>query len=137
MVLHSLTGDWLFESTVIGGFCLQPAQLYPHLRFVLQDHAPAIERAKVEVWPRESPDALASGRIQFIAHDYFDKNPMEGAGVHWLRYVLHDWSDGYCVRILSRIPHLDLRDLAMMAIINGIERKLYDLGAWQNGLGSV
>lgn len=28
---------------------------------------------------------------------------MPGADVYWLRYILHDWSDEYCVRILSRI----------------------------------
>jgi hypothetical protein len=126
-----------------------------------------------------------------MQHDFFDANPIRGADVYWLRYIMyvyfvlslalsvflfcssvrgftypgyrHDWSDDYCVRILSAIhssmtlssrilicdqvmnttlgcPELDSappplsanygyytryshqRDLAMMGIINGIER---------------
>ncbi|KAM5383754.1 hypothetical protein ACJZ2D_001743 [Fusarium nematophilum] len=149
---------------LIGGFCLQLSHLYPDLRFVLQDRGPAINKAQEEIWPRENPEALAAGRIQFVVHDFFEKNPVPEADVYWLRYILHDWSDDYCVRILSRIRESmgtksrilicdqvmnttnrcrDLspapapllpnwgyytryshqRDLAMMAIINGIERK--------------
>ncbi|EEY23686.1 conserved hypothetical protein [Verticillium alfalfae VaMs.102] len=149
---------------VAGGFCLQLSHLYPNLKFVLQDRGPAIEKAQNEVWPRENPAALAAGRIRFVVHDFFEKNPVPEADVYWLRYVLHDWSDDYCVRILSGIRQSmgprsrilicdqvmntthgcsDLppapepllpnwgyytryshqRDLAMMAIINGIERK--------------
>ncbi|CRK45149.1 hypothetical protein BN1723_016488 [Verticillium longisporum] len=149
---------------ITGGFCLQLSHLYPDLKFVLQDRGPAINKAHNEVWPRENPAALAAGRIQFVVHDFFEKNPVPEADVYWLRYVLHDWSDDYCVRILSGIRQSmgprsrilicdqvmntthgcsDLppapepllpnwgyytryshqRDLAMMAIINGIERK--------------
>ncbi|KAM0629128.1 hypothetical protein ACHAPW_006972 [Verticillium nonalfalfae] len=117
-----------------GGFCLQLSHLYPDLKFVLQDRGPAIDKAQNDVWPRENPAALAAGRIRFVVHDFFEKNPVPEADVYWLRYVLHDWSDDYCVRILSapqpllpnwgyytRYSHQ--RDLAMMAIINGIERK--------------
>ncbi|KAM0648256.1 hypothetical protein ACHAO3_006919 [Verticillium nonalfalfae] len=147
-----------------GGFCLQLSHLYPDLKFVLQDRGPAIDKAQNDVWPRENPAALAAGRIRFVVHDFFEKNPVPEADVYWLRYVLHDWSDDYCVRILSGIRQSmgprsrilicdqvmntthgcsDLppapqpllpnwgyytryshqRDLAMMAIINGIERK--------------
>lgn len=56
-----------------------------------------------------------------MEHSFFDKNPVEGADVYYLRYVLyvagcfpqlksmltivfsHDWSDDYCVNILSHI----------------------------------
>ncbi|PNH47456.1 hypothetical protein VD0004_g823 [Verticillium dahliae] len=168
--LHDFPWASLGAATVVdvgggvGGFCLQLSHLYPDLKFVLQDRGPAIVKAQNEVWPRENPAALAAGRIQFVAHDFFEKNPVPEADVYWLRYVLHDWSDDYCVRILSGIRQSmgprsrilicdqvmntthgcsDLppapepllpnwgyytryshqRDLAMMAIINGIERK--------------
>lgn len=70
---------------------------------MLQDRAPAISKAQKEIWPAENPTALAAGRIQFVVHDFFEKNPAPEADVYWLRYILHDWSDDYCVRILSRI----------------------------------
>lgn len=70
---------------------------------MLQDRGDAIEKARSEVWPHENAAALASGRIEFVVHDFFDVNPVRGADVYWLRYVLHDWSDEYCVRILGAI----------------------------------
>ncbi|KAI5926688.1 S-adenosyl-L-methionine-dependent methyltransferase [Camillea tinctor] len=148
----------------VGGFSLQLSQVYPELKFILQDRGPALKQAETEIWPRANPSALESKRVQFITHDFFDVNPVKNAGVYWLRYVLHDWSDDYCVRILSAIKpamgprsrilicdhvmnttrgckelprapeplpanwgyytrYSHQRDLAMMSIINGIERK--------------
>ncbi|KAI1172125.1 S-adenosyl-L-methionine-dependent methyltransferase [Nemania sp. FL0916] len=148
----------------VGGFCLQLSHIYPDLKFVLQDRAPVLKQAQSEVWPRENAEALKNGRVQFMPHDLFDRNPIKHGDVYWLRYILHDWSDDYCVQILcsikpsmgprSRILICDQvmnttagcdelaaapsplpanwgyytryshqRDLAMMSIINGIERK--------------
>ncbi|GAP82680.1 putative o- protein [Rosellinia necatrix] len=148
----------------VGGFCLQLSHLYPDLKFVLQDRAPALKQAETEVWPRENAEALKGGRVQFVPHNFFDNNPVRHADVYWLRYILHDWSDDYCVQILSAIKpamgprsrilicdqvmntttgcgelpaapeplpanwgyytrYSHQRDLAMMSIINGIERK--------------
>lgn len=86
-----------------GGFCLQLSHICPDLRFIIQDRAPVLELAKKEVWPAENPGALAAGRVQFVPHDFFEPNPTPNAAVYWLRYILHDWSDDYCVRILEAI----------------------------------
>lgn len=86
-----------------GGFCLQLSHLYPNLKFIVQDRAPVLKQAESEVWPRENPAALESGRVQFIPHDFFEPNPIKHADVYWLRYILHDWSDDYCVNILKSI----------------------------------
>ncbi|KAL6711557.1 hypothetical protein ACN47E_004491 [Coniothyrium glycines] len=147
----------------VGGFSLQLSHLYPLLRFVVQDRAAVLEQAKSSVWPEGNPDAFNSGRVTFVPHDFFESNPFQHADVYWLRYILHDWSDDYCVQILSAIrasmgPNSRIlicdqvmnttlgcselppaprplpanwgyytryshqRDLAMMSIINGIER---------------
>lgn len=74
-----------------GGFCLQLSKIYPDLFFTVQDRAPALEQAKHEVWPRENPQALADGRVEFFVHDFFKENPVAGADVYWLRYVLYVW----------------------------------------------
>ncbi|KAG2419142.1 hypothetical protein HFD88_002246 [Aspergillus terreus] len=148
----------------VGGFCLQLSKIYPDLSFIVQDRAPALAQAQREIWPRENPEALSTGRVRFLEHNFFNANPVVGADVYWLRYILHDWSDDYCVQILSAIkaamkPHSRIlicdqvmnttagfperiasapeplpanygyftryshqRDIAMMSIINGIER---------------
>ncbi|KAL4789761.1 S-adenosyl-L-methionine-dependent methyltransferase [Aspergillus venezuelensis] len=147
----------------VGGFVLQLLPVYPQLRFIVQDRAEVLRQAETEIWPIEVPEAVKDGRVQFMEHDFFQPNPVRGADVYWLRGVLHDWADDYCVQILSalresmalrsrilvcdqimnttagcdeippapaplpanygyymRYPHH--RDLAMMSIINGIER---------------
>ncbi|RYP38827.1 hypothetical protein DL767_002431 [Monosporascus sp. MG133] len=148
----------------MGGFCLQLSHIYPDLKFVIEDRAPVLKQGETEVWPREHPAALKEGRVQFVEHDFFEENPIKEADVYWLRYIIHDWSDDYCIQILksikasmgprSRILICDqvmnttagcdelepapaplpanygyftryshTRDLCVMSVINGIERK--------------
>lgn len=71
-----------------GGFILQLLPVYPRLKFVLQDRPENVEKAEKEVFPREAPDAIPSGRIQFMSHDFFVPNPVKGADVYWFRGIL-------------------------------------------------
>lgn len=87
----------------VGGLPLHLSRKYPDLQFVVQDRRPVLEQAQSQVWPKENPEALASGRVTFMPHDFFSKNPVQAADVYWLRYIIHDWSDEYCVKILSAI----------------------------------
>ncbi|KAL4890073.1 S-adenosyl-L-methionine-dependent methyltransferase [Aspergillus ambiguus] len=87
----------------VGGFCLQLSKIYPDLSFIVQDRAPVLAQAQQEIWPRENPQALDNGRVQFLEHNFFNPNPVVGADIYWLRYILHDWSDDYCIQILSAI----------------------------------
>jgi predicted O-methyltransferase YrrM len=45
--------------------------------------------------------AGASGRCEFRAGDFFQEVP-RGADLHTLKFILHDWNDEECVRILRR-----------------------------------
>ncbi|GFF52160.1 beta-lactamase-like protein 2 [Aspergillus udagawae] len=87
----------------VGGFPLQLSKVYPKLQFIVQDRGPVVKQGLEKVWPRENLEALQNRRVQFVEHSIFNKNPTEGADIYFLRYVLHDWSDDYCVRILSAI----------------------------------
>jgi hypothetical protein len=89
----------------VGGFSLQLSQLHPQLRFVLQDRAAMLEQAEKVIWPKDNPEAVAQKRVSFCPHDFFEPNPIKDADVYWLRYVIHDWSDEFCVRILAGIKH--------------------------------
>ena len=81
----------------VGGFSLQLSQVHQQLRFVIQDRAAMLEQAEKVVWPKDNPDAVAQKRVQFCPHDFFEPNPIKNADVYWLRYVMHDWSDEFCV----------------------------------------
>jgi hypothetical protein len=47
-----------------------------------------------------------SARVSFMSHDFFTPQTVV-ADVYLLRWILHNWSDKYCVRILrALIPAL-------------------------------
>lgn len=90
--------------------------------------------------------------LEFIAHDFFTPQPINGAKFYYLRHILHDWPDEDCIRILeslipalgpesriiideivlpeSKIPwQVAMMDIAMMASLGGLERSRED---WVN-----
>ena len=73
----------------IGGFDIQLSRLYPKLKFVVQDRGPVLKQAESVVWPKENAAALAEGRVTFMEHDFFNPNPIQGADVYWLRYIMY------------------------------------------------
>ena len=72
----------------LGGFAIQLSRHYSRLNFIIQDRGPVLKQAQEEVWPKENPEALKQGRVRFMEHDFFEKNPVQGADVYWLRYIL-------------------------------------------------
>lgn len=89
LLAHTLSRVRYPESNIKpGGFCLQLSKIYPDLSFIVQDRAPALAQAQREIWPRENPEALSTGRVRFLEHNFFNVNPVVGADVYWLRYIL-------------------------------------------------
>ncbi|KAJ7146171.1 S-adenosyl-L-methionine-dependent methyltransferase [Mycena epipterygia] len=86
----------------IGSISLEIAQANPHLRFLVQDKEAVVPEGE-EHWERELPGALAEGRVSFQAHDFFSPQPIKNADVFMLRYICHDWSDSYAIKILKHL----------------------------------
>ncbi|KAH7377928.1 O-methyltransferase-domain-containing protein [Phaeosphaeria sp. MPI-PUGE-AT-0046c] len=133
-----------------GAFSIPLVRNFPNLCGTIQDR-PEV----VDVAAKSAPEDV-SRRLEFMSHDFFEKQPVE-ADVYLLRWILHDWSDQYCIIILralipalhsgSRIlihewivpePHtsaiheqisLRLFDLYMRSLCNGKEREAQD---WKN-----
>lgn len=101
------------------------ARKFPKLRFVVQDLASVISQAEA-VWLRELPEAIKLERTRLMVHDVFKEQPIKGAEVYWMRFILfvspcvspddivltlcfsvlkhsHDWADDECVIILSNL----------------------------------
>ncbi|GLY46599.1 methyltransferase [Lentzea sp. NBRC 102530] len=118
-----------------GGFLSDVLKGNPGLDGVLFDQA--------HVLPGAVPDGVGEGRWTEVAGDFFDEVPR--GDVYLLSYVLHDWDDDACVRILGncreamvpggRIAVFDavvgagdepedakLLDLVMMMLVSGRER---------------
>jgi hypothetical protein len=85
-----------------GGFDIQLSKLYPELKFVVQDRGPVLKQAENSIWPKENPAALVAGRVKFMEHDFFQKNPVQGAEVYWMRYILCVSSH---IALGFRLPH--------------------------------
>ena len=88
--------------------------------------------------------AGVADRVECVGGDFFDEVP-SGADLYLLSFILHDWSDAECIRILRSVrnavpdhgrllilenvipagnePHLGkVLDVVMMTILNGAER---------------
>lgn len=112
----------------------------PELRGVVLD-LPHVSAAALEA----AEKAGLAGRLEVVSGDFFEAVPADG-DLYLLRYVLHDWSDDACVRILkncrkamaprARVVVLEMilgaigeepfavpsQDLNMMVMLGGRER---------------
>ncbi|WP_447034616.1 methyltransferase [Streptomyces sp. DSM 118878] len=62
-------------------------------RGVLFDRPSVIEEV------RSDPDVTADGRVELVAGDFFSAVPV-GADLYVMKWILHDWDDEACVRLL-------------------------------------
>ena len=70
------------------------AEHCPDIRCIVQDRPDVIVTAEV-------PPALAD-RLKFVAHDFFMEQSVS-ADVYLLRWILHNWSDKYAIKILKNL----------------------------------
>lgn len=78
------------------------AKATQNVKFVVLDLPGTVEQGKAAL-PKEF-----DGRIEFMAHDFFTEQAVKKAPEMYLfRWIFHNWSDGYCIKILrSLIPSL-------------------------------
>jgi hypothetical protein len=76
-----------------GEVAITLAQKYPDMTIVVQDRAEIVALA-----PQEKP-----ANVKFQAHDFFTEQPLHGADVYFFRWIMHDWSAKYCVKILQAL----------------------------------
>jgi hypothetical protein len=79
-----------------GHVSIHLARHFTHLHFLVQDLAPTIHSA-----PALPIDVTT--RVTLTEHDMFTPQPVTGAEVYLFRFVMHDWPDSYCVRILRQL----------------------------------
>ncbi|KAI9664064.1 MAG: hypothetical protein M1821_007555 [Bathelium mastoideum] len=71
------------------------AQRWPEVKCIVQDLPDTIKGLDERV-PAELKD-----RVSGMEHDFLTEQPVKGADVYLLRWILHDWSDKYSIKILQ------------------------------------
>ncbi len=80
-----------------GQVSIEIARKHPNVKCIIQDLADTIAGLESRV-----PEDLKN-RISGMEHDFLTPQPIGGADIYLLRWILHDWSDKYCVKILHSL----------------------------------
>ncbi|KAJ4288909.1 hypothetical protein N0V90_011250 [Kalmusia sp. IMI 367209] len=73
------------------------ARALPNIHCIVQDLPEVVKDVDI-------PEDLREGeRLKLVAHDFFQKQPVKDADIYLLRWILHDWSDKYAVKILQNL----------------------------------
>ncbi|KAF2827805.1 S-adenosyl-L-methionine-dependent methyltransferase [Ophiobolus disseminans] len=74
------------------------AMAHPNLiKVIVQDYKHTIEEGAAQL-----PSNLV-GRVSFMAHDFFNQQPLAAADVYIMRHVCHNWSTDNCAKIIANI----------------------------------
>ncbi|KAI1473357.1 putative O-methyltransferase [Daldinia eschscholtzii] len=61
-------------------------------RLILQDLPAVIDQI-----------STLDGRIERMAHDFFEEQPIRGSRAYYMHSILHDWPDEQCIKILIQL----------------------------------
>ena len=73
------------------------AQTYPNIRCIVQD-LPATVTSGESRLPKEFKE-----QVSFMVHDFWTEQPVKDADIYYFRWIFHDWSDSYSVKILRQL----------------------------------
>ncbi|RGP79393.1 hypothetical protein FLONG3_2448 [Fusarium longipes] len=98
------------------------ASRYPDLSFVVEEsNSAAIAEGQATL------NSDIAGRVSFMQHDFFTKQPITDASTFLLRHCLHNWNDKDCIRIIrALIPALEKCRPGAQILINEVILPEYD-----------
>ena len=73
------------------------AQTYPNIRCIVQDLPATVTSGKSRL-PKEFKE-----QVSFMVHDFWTEQPVKDADIYYFRWIFHDWSDSYSVKILRQL----------------------------------
>ena len=99
--------------------------MFPDLQFIVQD----FEAVALASGASDVPSGLKD-RVEFMSHDFMTEQPVKNADVYLFRWILHNWSDLYFIRILRNlIPAL--KKGAVILVNDFVLPEPGTLGLWQ------
>ena len=102
ILTSSLLTLWLSDYIQLGGsqghVSIAIASKFPSLKFFVQElpsmRAPSVVGSLI-------PEELKS-RVELTTHDFFTPQPVR-AEVYFFRWIFHNWSDTYAIKILQAL----------------------------------
>lgn len=99
--LHHLIDNYAFSPSGtlvdIGGshgfVCHALAEKYPNMKFVVQDLPHTLASAPIS----------QNERVTYRIHEFFTPQPVVGTDIYFFRWVFHNQSDKYAVKILQAL----------------------------------
>ncbi|RDA91224.1 hypothetical protein CP533_3406, partial [Ophiocordyceps camponoti-saundersi (nom. inval.)] len=82
-----------------GFVCVDLARRWKRMTFVVQDLPQTVDSAPVPI----CEDPSVAGRIRLQKHDFFEEQPVKGADVYYYRWILHNYSTPYAVKLLKKL----------------------------------
>ncbi|KAL9003222.1 MAG: hypothetical protein Q9188_003908 [Gyalolechia gomerana] len=73
------------------------------LQYDLKTPLDTVNRYRCSDLPPTIAEAEPAPDIKGMPHDFFGPQPIKGANIYFLRYVLHDWPDAKAEAILQRV----------------------------------
>lgn len=81
-----------------GVVAIEVAKANARMHCVVQDIAEPVILAGKANLSKELED-----RVEFVVHDFWTEQPLKGVDLFFFRWVLHDWSDLYAVKLLKNL----------------------------------
>ncbi|KAG8408832.1 Alpha-1,3-mannosyltransferase cmt1 [Metarhizium acridum] len=75
------------------------AKKWKNMKFIVQDLPKTVSSAPKPICDDES----IAERVQFEAHDFFKEQPVKGADVYFFRWIIHNYSTPYAVKLLKNL----------------------------------
>ncbi|KID89862.1 O-methyltransferase, family 2 [Metarhizium guizhouense ARSEF 977] len=75
------------------------AKKWKNMKFIVQDLPKTVSSAPKPI----SDDESVAERIQFEAHDFFKEQPVKDADVYFFRWIIHNYSTPYAVKLLKNL----------------------------------
>ncbi|KAF5363268.1 hypothetical protein D9756_001094 [Leucocoprinus leucothites] len=86
-----------------GNISMELYKRYPNLNLKLQDLPERTEQTQRESWPKECPQVIADGRIEFKSVDLFVESPIANCDIYLLKNVIHLMPDKAATTALSNV----------------------------------
>ncbi|KAK4494687.1 hypothetical protein PRZ48_014043 [Zasmidium cellare] len=101
----------------VGHACIAIAEKARGLQFIVQDRPEIVPQGEKQL--EEVADEQIRSRIKFQAHDFFTPQPVEGAAVYLMRFILHDHPDSGAIDILRKLVPA-LKNGSRIVIMDGV-----------------